>query len=426
MLKSHKNKSLPIRIGILSFVLGVVITLGLLTYLPRDSFSNYAVMGVSLPSPLVTDDPYPIRTVWRSVNDTSPNVSHFIYRDLNRNGVYDVGDRPMVGIAVRLTRPDGSQVIRRSNIRGFVNFTNSLTATPVDVSQPGEYQFKILIPDGWIITSDNAIQTADYRKKPGSRPGIIADHVPVPAGLAQVLTLSGQVVNSEGQAAGSQTQVTVRSENGQHYQQTVDRQGRFAFEMESGHWRIEAVDPASGQRTEREVDIQQAPVRLSRLILDEKSPVRDDESMIIVDFEDITLSLLTKIPNGPAGLAWYNLNSIENEYARGEGYINNTQSGRYAGYNTSGYPVTISHPQGFNFHGGYFGVAWMQSAEGETLHIRAWRDDQLVGAESYTLSALGPFWFDAEYYNITRLELETEHYWQFVTDDLVFSMPTAQ
>ena len=35
--------------------------------------------------------------------------------------------------AVKMTRPDGTYIIKRSNLNGFVNFTNSLIASPVDV-----------------------------------------------------------------------------------------------------------------------------------------------------------------------------------------------------------------------------------------------------------------------------------------------------
>ncbi|MDT8410137.1 MAG: hypothetical protein RQ741_11100 [Wenzhouxiangellaceae bacterium] len=38
-----------------------------------------------------------------------------------------------------------------------------------------------------------------------------------------------------------------------------------------------------------------------------------------------------------------------------------------------------------------------------------------------SLSAFGPVWFDAAYRSITRLELATRHYWQFVIDDPAFS-----
>lgn len=420
MSPPFKKRASAIRTGILSFVLGSAFTFLVLHHYSNPRLSDIGYIDLSVPSSLMSDAHYPIRKVWRPSDGTHMNVSHFIYRDLDRDGVYATGDRPMVGVAVRLTRPDGSQVIRRSNIHGFVNFTNSLTASPVDVSHAGDYEFEVLVPDGWMTTSDNLVQTARYTIKPGSRPGIISNHVPEPTGLVQKLTISGSVVNQNYEPVGSRVEVIAIPENGDHIIQVTDRNGNFAFEANPGLWRIEVGNVELGNSVVRDANVRNAPVRLSAMVLGDDRPHDYSEPQYTIDFETITLSQITKMPNGPAGLSWQNLIVTENEYYRGEGYINNTMSGRYVGYNTSGYPVVIRHPDGFNFHGGYFGVAWAR-AEGETLHIRAWREDELVGSESYTLSALGPFWFDADYRNITRLELETEHYWQFVTDDLVFS-----
>jgi hypothetical protein len=87
--------------------------------------------------------------------------------------------------------------------------------------------------------------------------------------------------------------------------------------------------------------------------------------------------------------------------------------------------VTISAltpGESFDFVGGYFSVAW-HNAEGETLHIRAWRGDQLLAEDRLRLSHLTPTYFQADYQGITRLQFETEHYWQFVVDDLQFALP---
>ena len=142
----------------------------------------------------------------------------------------------------------------------------------------------------------------------------------------------------------------------------------------------------------------------------------------LVDFEDVTYSTIQKIPNGVGGVNWNNLIATDFLLYKGEGYVNNRMSGKYVGYNTSGQPVTISKEEGFDFYGGYFGVAWLNEAEGETLEIRAWRGDELIGEEEFHLSALGPFYFDADYRNITKLELKTKHYWQFVVDDILLGI----
>lgn len=379
--------------------------------------------GVPEPVPAQSGNLYGPRTVWTPVHSTSPNVSHYVYRDMNGNGVFDEGDRPMMGIAVRMTRPDGTTVVRRSNLNGFVNFTNSLTASPVDVDGPGEYRFEVLVPEGWVLTSDNAVQTAVYSELPNSRPGIVADQVPVPAGLAPVLRISGRVAELvAGELMPARNTVVRAVSDSATFEVPPRVDGRFSIPVTEGHWSIEVRDAGNRRLLAvRTLDVGLAPVRMSTIVLGAteipRAPVRST-----IDFEAVTASTITKMPNGVAGLAWTNLIPVENTVYRGEGYINNTVSGKYIAYNTSGYPVSIVHPDGFDFIGGYFGVAWLTEAEGETLEVRAWRGDALVGGEELELSALGPVWFDADYRGITRLELATRHYWQFVTDDLVIGV----
>lgn len=381
--------------------------------------SSSGAPAVNTNSANSSDNVYTKRTNWSPVQRTNANVSHFIYRDINRNGIYDVGDRPIVGIAVKLIRPDKTSVIRRSNIHGFVNITNSMTESPVDVSETGKYSFEVLVPDGWVLTSDNAVQVANYKEQSTTRPGIIADNVPVPAGLAQALTIKGRVaVRTESGAlvAANPDNVLVSgiSPSGSKLKIPIDKLGRFSISGEPGQWLIRAT--FLGNIYERVVVVDEAPVQMSTIILGDGA-VKPKQSVQLVKFEDVTQSIITKVPVGVAGLNWMNLIVVDNEMYGGEGYINNTMSGKYVAYNTSGYPVTIAHKDGFDFHGAYFGVAWLE-AEGEILEVRAWRNDQLVAEEEYELSALGPFWFDADYYNITRLELSTRHYWQFVMDDI--------
>ena len=111
-------------------------------------------------------------------------------------------------------------------------------------------------------------------------------------------------------------------------------------------------------------------------------------------------------------------------------YINGLISGKNVAYNSSGHPVTISGLGGkpFDFLGGHFSVAW-HNAEGETLIVRAFRGgadgpgEVQVAEERISLTHLNPVYLQADFHNITRLTLETEHYWQFVVDDLRFALP---
>ena len=74
--------------------------------------------------------------------------------------------------------------------------------------------------------------------------------------------------------------------------------------------------------------------------------------------------------------------------------------------------VDLSRNDGVTFGLGSF------DAEGDILHLEAYRMGKLVGDDEFPLSALGPVWFDARYRHIDRLVLVTRHSWQFVMDDL--------
>lgn len=379
------------------------------------------------PAP-ASHDLYQKRKEWAPVSSSGENVSHFIYRDMNRNGVYDVGDRPMAKVAVTITGEDGKWSNQRSNIHGFVKFTNSLTTPGVVVSHAGTYTLKVQIPPGFELTSGNGTQTMTYVEEQETRAGMIVDRVPIPAGLAPVLTISGRIAKRANDGGWEPSQgapgahVVAVSPDGSKHKPALDKSGHFTLQAQPGLWRITASAPGSGAAA-REVEVKQAPVRLSAMIFGENAPRKAPHGRI-VDFESITPSVITKMPNGHAGLQWTNLIPVEIEYYGGEGYINNVVSGHKAAYNTSGYPAAIGHDKGFDFRGGYFGLAFL-SSEGEVMDVKAWRGGQLIGAEEIELSSLGPLWFDADWRGITRLELSTRHYWQLVMDDLSFGLYEA-
>ncbi len=378
--------------------------------LRADQYTSYDSRAVDL---------YPIREIWGPVHSTSPNVSHFIFRDLARNGSWDVGDRPMPGIAVKLLAPDGTHTLRRSNIHGFVNFSNSLTASPVDVSAPGEYVFEVIIPPGWELTSDNSIQAGVYEKAPLSRPGIVVDQVPQPAGLAPIIVVEGRVETTPRSSSARTIRVEALNPAGEALSLQLDLDGWFSFPAQPGPWQVRVHDAERAVWAVRDISIVGTPVRMSTIRLADRRMPRGS-SRRVVDFEEITASPITKVPNGYAGLRWTNLVAVKNELYGGAGYINNTVSGTYVSYNTSGYPVVIAADEPFDFIGGYFGAAW-PTAEGEVLEIRAWHEQEVIADETLVLSALGPVWFDADFRGITRIELSTRHYWQFVADDLEFA-----
>jgi hypothetical protein len=137
----------------------------------------------------------------------------------------------------------------------------------------------------------------------------------------------------------------------------------------------------------------------------------------IVDLESVSEKDIKEMPNGVGGLSWWNFVVLEVATS----YANGAHSGNHIAYNSSGHPARIYHDAPFDFVGGFFAVAWARS-NGETLHLRAWRGDELVNSDTIMLSNLGSVWFDADYRGITRLDIHTEHYWQFVSDDLTFRL----
>lgn len=111
-------------------------------------------------------DYYPAQQTWQPSNTGSENVSLFIFRDRDSDGVYSFDDPPVANAAVVFQRPDGSRLIRRSNLYGFVNITNSATIPGVDIDQEAAYTFEVVPPPGWRVTTDNGTQAATFRHAP--------------------------------------------------------------------------------------------------------------------------------------------------------------------------------------------------------------------------------------------------------------------
>lgn len=354
---------------------------------------------------------------WGAADPSSTNVSHYVYRDLNRNGRYDEGDRPLAGVGVGVRRPDGDGILRMSNLRGFANFYNAVGDTSVEVYEEGPHQFEVLPPGGWDVTSGNERQTIDYARAPGTRPGIVAERTPTPVGLAPTLVVTGRVRarRRNGWVSRPDAFVEVAFPSGLRSSITVDSTGGFWVPATTGTIVVRArVEGRDGGEVSRSVEVGAVPVVLGSLVVGEMEG--EEKEAVTLDFEDFGQYPIIKVPNGPLGLAWTNLIAVVNDLYGGPGYVNGTTSGRYVGYNTSGYPVEVRSDSVFSFLGAFFSAAWPE-ADGETLEVRAWRDERLVASDELEISSMGPVWFAAEYHEISRLQLRTEHYWQFVVDD---------
>ncbi|MBL8599058.1 MAG: hypothetical protein JNL14_15095 [Devosia sp.] len=352
-------------------------------------------------------DRYPAAT-FSDFHEGSLNISVFTFRDLNRNGKYDIGDLPLVGILVDRSTEGLPDRTRSSNGSGFANFEMSATNLTSDVPLDGAYTFSVAIPDGWHVTTGNAVQETRFFLLPGAPADMFADPPPLPVGLAPDLTISGSVEKGT-------TTLRATSPAGETLDVPLNG-GRYTLPAGQGQWTL-AFDGASGP-VERTVNVEAEPVVVSEAGRALPSP----SAVEVVDFESLVPAEITKVPSGYHGLDWQNVVAAYWKFYEAEGYRNALMSGAFVGYNGSGQPASVSSKTPFDFAGGYVGLGSL-AAQGEQLRVLAWRGDDLAYQETITLSALGPVYFQADFSAVTRIEFRTAHYWQAIFDDLQFHLP---
>jgi len=369
--------------------------------------------------PRISIDRYPQREIWAPVSNGLANVSHFIFHDRGHTGMFSEGDTPLAGIYVELHRPDGSVTTQRSNVRGFVNFTNSPDAPDTHVQAEGEYRFRLLVPPGWHVTDDVLLeQSRTYSLERESRPGLVINATPHPVGLAHPNIVRGPLFTTPALST-SHLQVLAIGPTGDTLALELDDEQRIKWEARPGEWKI-IVKTGDGEPVGiRNLVVRPGVNRMSALRVGAERPVAPLNERTVITFDALTSGAIAKVPNGFSGLQWTNAVVVRADWYGGAGYVNNARSGEYVVYNSSGYPMSIARAEPFDFVGGYLGGAWPE-ADGEELIVRAWRGSQLIADDTLRLSAFTTQWFDADYRSIDRLELATAHWWQFVADDLEF------
>ena len=343
------------------------------------------------------------------------NISCFAFRDINRNGLYDLSDRPYSGLRFRLSQEELSR-IAFSNVAGFGNFVLSGGNPDADISEPGSYVVEAIAPRGYKITTNNSRQAFKVRALDGSPGGLIIDTTLVPIGVAPELTISGSVdpYDSVG------LRIVLEDSEGAAQEVYLDTDGFFSVPVTSGDWLIKFIGK-DFPFMQRDVTVGSYPVLLGRIARREIEVGFSRETKVI-SFDDLTVSdTLHKIPNGYNGLEWTNWIASHQKLYNGPGYINGTHSGEFIAYSSSGHPASIQSDGGFDFVRSLVSVAWPK-AERFDVRVRTWRGKEVYREYRFRASRFGPVDFQPDYQDITRIEFSSAGYWQVVLDDVEIRM----
>lgn len=349
---------------------------------------------------------YAVRRDWTR-STRSLNYSSFVYLDVDRDGRYGVGDRPMAGIVVRLSGAKGHLRTASTNINGFANFRASTRSRRATIRRPGTYRFSVSVPPGFVATSDNQVQSKVFRTIAGSRAGLGSEEMIKPVGLAPVRRIDGHVAPGEAGMISALRAGEILS------QESLEPDRPFRFPVPEG---ADTVTVA-GVGLERRLTLSPYPADLGMLSA-ERAAIPAEAILETIDFDDVTLGGLRKIPSGYGGLNWFNLNVLFRDFqVGGQGYINGNTSGHHLCYTSSGHPAEIWNDRPFGFHSVMLTAAWLRS-EGEVAKIESWNGEKLVASDEVVLSALTPLHYAPMLAGITRIRISSEHYWQVAVDDL--------
>ncbi|MDU8942763.1 hypothetical protein [Ovoidimarina sediminis] len=333
------------------------------------------------------------------------NISLFVFRDLDRNGMYDAGEMPLSGTQVVLEQDGRDRIVQNANLSGFANFQMS-DDEDLDIRTPGPVSFTVVPPEGYEITTGNRVQAGEIRALPQAPAGLVLDPPNDFVGLAPILTIEAAADGVDAMVCLSEDgEVVVGAEEGDRFVCTLGAPGTWSV-----GWSLDGDG-----MVQRIVQVGDWPVRI---------PVAEGgatgDADLVERFEGRIASENIVEMGAADGFVWHNLIATHNKFYGGWGYINGTSSGEFVGYNSSGHPVTLTSDAPFDFHGALVGVAWAGALDAP-VRFRAYRDGELVGEDAFIASNYRPVWFDAGWTGIDRLEISHDHYWQIVLDDITLS-----
>lgn len=180
----------------------------------------------------------------------SRNISWFVFRDINRAGVYGMADRPYVGFPVVLEAADGSEARRVSNIDGHANFRMSRDARQGVINEPGEHALHARVPPGWQVTSAVCTETLHFAERAHAPAGLIAARTPAPLGVAPLPRMEGQIPGRPGCCS-----LLAIGPGGAEHDVRVREDGTFRLEGAPGQRRLVLSNPARGNLLHRSVTL---------------------------------------------------------------------------------------------------------------------------------------------------------------------------
>lgn len=338
------------------------------------------------------------------------NYSSFVYLDVDRDGRYSLGDRPMGGIKVRLSGAAGHLLSSRTNVNGFANFSMSAKSRKASIRSPGTYRFEVSVPSGWTCTSKNDVQTMAFNTIEGSPAGLGAAEMVRPVGLAPICCAKGRTdkaVSAQISAIGSGAVLAAM---------ILGPDSDFSFQVPEQTEEL----VIEGEGVSRRLRLSPYPTDLG-LLSPKRACIDSPASLETIDFDGVTARGLRKIPSGYAKLNWFNLNVVARDFHSGsEGYVNGNTSGDHTCYTSSGHPAEIWSDEPFDFHSVMLSSAWL-TAEGETAKIECWQGQTLIASDMVQVSALGPVHYAPMLKAVTRIRLSSKAYWQLVVDDLILA-----
>jgi len=332
------------------------------------------------------------------------NISQFVFRDMNRNGIFDAGESPMPGVTIRLEQESVDPIFRSSNLAGFTNFAMSSDEDDKDITEPGAVSFNVEIPEGFDLTTGNPSQEGRIFPVDGAPAGLALDP-PMPfMGIAPTRTIESRSdgVNRMSCAQGDTVIPAARWDD------------RLVCTVGPGVWDV-SWQVSDGAPIERQVTVSDWPIRV---------PVRAESGEgpadTVLTFDGIIDSENIQEMAASEGFVWHNLIAVHRKFYGGWGYVNGTVSGEFSAYNSSGHPATLSSSEPFTFHGAFISVAWPEAKKAR-VRIEGYAGDQLVAEDAFFASNLRPIWFDANWDKVDRVVFSHDRYWQLVIDDLKLS-----